>query len=147
MLTVKNLMPVTVLVAFVVVFSVSAGAQWPKFPEAGVPRDEKGNVRMDAPTPRTGDGKPDFSGMWQRAESGPPRGNGRGGRQGEGGGAGRAQGGGQGAAATPAAPAGAAAPAGQPQAPAGGNSNGDTNAAFAPGRGGVQLEPPTERFP
>ena len=25
--------------------------------------------------------------------------------------------------------------------------HGDTNGAFAPGRGGVQLEPPTERFP
>jgi hypothetical protein len=101
-----------------------------------VPRDEKGNVIMTAPTPRGPDGKPDFSGLWQRANSGPPRGAGRGGRQGEGGGAqgrgGQGQGQGQGREGA----AGAATGAG-----------GDTNAAFGGGRGGVQLEPPTDGFP
>jgi hypothetical protein len=147
--TVKNLLAGVIgAIVFAVVCSVSVGAQWSKFPEAGVPRDEKGNVRMDAPAPKTPDGHVDFSGMWMRADSGPPRAGGRGGRQGQGGAQGRGQ---ANAAPAPAPAAGgqppAAPPAGQPPAPGGANSNGDTNAAFAAGRGGVQLEPPTERFP
>ena len=46
--------------------SGSAGAQWPKYQAPGQPRDAQGRVRMDAPTPRTPDSKPDFSGNWIR---------------------------------------------------------------------------------
>jgi len=50
----------------VTICSVSLAAQWPKHPTPGVPRDADGRVRMDAPTPRTSDGKPDLSGNWIR---------------------------------------------------------------------------------
>jgi hypothetical protein len=59
------------VLAIVVACSVSIAAQWPKHREAGVPRDAKGAVRMDAPPPRTAQGRPDLTGNWIRADREP----------------------------------------------------------------------------
>jgi hypothetical protein len=130
-----------VAVAFLVVAcSVSLAAQWPRHPDPKAPRDAQGNVRMDAPAPRTTDGKPDLSGTWMRANSGPPRGGGRG-RQG----GAQPQ---QGRGADAANPGAASAPNAQAAPPntGGANTTGGANAGGGRG-GGVQLEPPTAPFP
>jgi len=143
----------TILVTgLAVALSVSVAAQWPEFPDPSTPRDAEGNVRMDAPTPRTADGRPDFSGLWTRANSGPPGGRGRGGRRGGGPGsdagsdAQAAGGAGRGGDAAPAATEGAGR--GGDGAAAGGDGEPSEQAGRGGrGRGGVALEPPTDRFP
>ena len=54
------------VIVIVTICSVSVAAQWPKHQAPGVPRNEKGRVRMDAPAPRLANGKPDLSGNWVR---------------------------------------------------------------------------------
>ena len=54
----------------VVLVSASVSAQWPLYPATGAPRTSSGRVRLDAPTPRSPDGKPDLSGLWQTIRTG-----------------------------------------------------------------------------
>jgi hypothetical protein len=55
---------VAVALGAVAGLSVTASAQWLKYPTAGVPKTAAGKPNLTAPAPKTPDGRPDFSGIW-----------------------------------------------------------------------------------
>ena len=71
--TPTSLFPQTRLIILAVTLGIltasgTLAAQWFKFPSPGAPRTANGEVDLQAPTPRLGNGKPDLSGVWMTAE-------------------------------------------------------------------------------
>ena len=55
-------------------FTPTVFAQWAPFPTKNVPKNAAGQPDLAAPAPRTADGKPDLSGIWQAVGGGGQRG-------------------------------------------------------------------------
>ena len=45
--------------------ATQANAQWPEYPTKNVPKNADGTRNLKAPTPRTADGHPDLTGIWE----------------------------------------------------------------------------------
>ena len=66
-----NRLPVrTVVAALALAASLPVAAQWPLYEAKQAPRKADGTVDTAAPAPRTRDGRPDLSGLWERAGGG-----------------------------------------------------------------------------
>ena len=55
----------TLLTMGLAAVAAPASAQWASYPTPNVPRNANGTVNTTAPAPRTANGKPDLSGLWE----------------------------------------------------------------------------------
>lgn len=55
---------VSTVAAALCLTTVTASAQWLKYPTQGVPKTSDGHPNLEAPAPRTASGTPDLSGIW-----------------------------------------------------------------------------------
>jgi hypothetical protein len=68
----KPLIAVACVIVLCAALSPSLAAQWPDYPHPGVPKLSNGQPNLDAPVPRTPEGKPELSGLWRGGMAAPP---------------------------------------------------------------------------